>query len=260
MRPARASSGARPASWRRDRIVGRLRPLPPAVEDAQNDRAGAVGHRRKPGSWRGVIYAKQAAPRHIPAVKVTRADHFHRHPAQTDEVRSSIRLALCVGAGPHPLAAWRCKSPSPVATGEGRGGGQHQCHGALFPMIGVAGEDLLGAVKLFEQHPAHQQMRPGHRAQRQHGVGVLGDGAAEPLGAADREGECRDPLVAPRREPLGEVAARPACPPLVERDEPGTRRQCREDQLGLARPQRLGWQLRRSSSSTIAGGGVRRAA
>ena len=33
-----------------------------------------------------------------------------------------------------------------------------------FPVIGVAGEDLLGAVELFQQHAAHHQVRPRHGA------------------------------------------------------------------------------------------------
>jgi hypothetical protein len=103
-------------------------------------------------------------------------------------------------------------------------------------MIRVAGEDLLRAVELFQQHAAHQQMRPSHRAQRQHRVGALDNRAAEPLGAADREGECCGTLVTPRREPFGELAARPARPALIERDKPGARGQCREDEFGLARP------------------------
>jgi hypothetical protein len=93
----------------------------------------------------------------------------------------------------------------------------------------VAGEDLLRAVELFEQHAAHQQMRPGHRTQRQHRVGALDDRTAEPLGAADREGERRGTLVAPRRKPFGEVATRPVRPALVERDEPGAGWQRAED-------------------------------
>src|SRR5262245_43379319 len=35
---------------------------------------------------------------------------------------------------------------------------------ASRPVVGMSGEDLLGAVELFDQHDAHQHMRPGHRA------------------------------------------------------------------------------------------------
>ena len=34
-----------------------------------------------------------------------------------------------------------------------------------LPVIGVAGEDLLGAVELFQQHAANEKMRPSHRPQ-----------------------------------------------------------------------------------------------
>ena len=91
-------------------------------------------------------------------------------------------------------------------------------------MIGVSGEDLLGAVELFQQHPAHQQMRPGHRAERQHPVGARDELSIEPLGPTDRKGERRGALVAPLTEPLGELAARPGGATLVERDKPRTRR------------------------------------
>jgi len=104
-----------------------------------------------------------------------------------------------------------------------------------FPVIRVAGEDLLGAVKLLEQQAAHQQMRPGHRAERQCRLGTVEDFGAETIGTADRKGELRYALVAPRREPVGEAVARPHRAALVERDQPRPRRQCREDQRRLAR-------------------------
>ena len=33
-------------------------------------------------------------------------------------------------------------------------------------VIGEAGEDLLGAVELLQEHAAHEEVRPGQRAQR----------------------------------------------------------------------------------------------
>ena len=47
MRPARHQPMPDRGLGGGDRIVGGLRPLSPTIEDAQNDRAGAVGHRRK---------------------------------------------------------------------------------------------------------------------------------------------------------------------------------------------------------------------
>ena len=44
------------------------------------------------------------------------------------------------------------------------------------PVVGVAGEDLLRPVELFEQHAAHQQVRPSHRPEREHRVGAVDDG------------------------------------------------------------------------------------
>jgi len=80
-------------------------------------------------------------------------------------------------------------------------------------------------------------MRPGHRAQRQHRVGALDDRAAEAFGAADRESQRRGALVTPLPEPFCQLAARPALPALVERDETRALRQRGEDQLGLVRPE-----------------------
>ena len=37
---------------------------------------------------------------------------------------------------------------------------------ASLAMIGMAGENLLGAVELLQEHAAHQEVRPGQRAQR----------------------------------------------------------------------------------------------
>ena len=104
-----------------------------------------------------------------------------------------------------------------------------------FPVVRMSGEDLLGTVELLEQQAAHQQMRPRHRAERHYRLGAVENFGAETIGAADREGELRYPLVAPRREPVGKPPARPHRAVLVERDQPRPRRQRREDQRRLAR-------------------------
>ena len=75
-------------------------------------------------------------------------------------------------------------------------------------MIRVAGEDLLGAVKLLQQHAARQKMRPGHRAKRQCRVGALEDFDAESICTADRKGKFGHTLVAPCREPLDRKSTR----------------------------------------------------
>ena len=102
----------------------------------------------------------------------------------------------------------------------------------------MAGENLLGAVKLLQQQAARQKMRPGHRAKRQCRVGAVEDFATEAIGAADRKGEfCYTPA-APCGEPVGKTAARPHGAALVEGDQPRPGRQCTEDQCRLARLQR----------------------
>jgi len=85
----------------------------------------------------------------------------------------------------------------------------------LIAVIGVAGEDLLGAIELLQQKAAGQEVRPGHRAKRQNGVGALDRCLAEPVGAADREGEYAGAGVPPSRKPVSKLPARPGCAALV---------------------------------------------
>ena len=73
----------------------------------------------------------------------------------------------------------------------------------------MAGENLLGAVKLLQQQAARQKMRPGHRAKRQCRVGAVEDFAAEAISAADRKGEfCYTPAA-----PCGRAAVLPTGSP-----------------------------------------------
>ena len=109
-------------------------------------------------------------------------------------------------------------------------------------MIGMTGVDLLRPVELLQQHAAHEEVRPGHRAQRDDRIGVLDDRRSEPLGAADREGEGRAAAIAPLREPVGEIPAGPGRALPVERDEPGAGGPGGEDQLGFAQLERGGRQ------------------
>jgi hypothetical protein len=51
----------------------------------------------------------------------------------------------------------------------------------------MAGEYLLGAIELFEQHPSNQQMGPGHRSEREDQVGALENQRVEAISTADCE-------------------------------------------------------------------------
>jgi hypothetical protein len=105
----------------------------------------------------------------------------------------------------------------------------------LIPVVGVTGEDLLRAVKLFEQHPANEQVRPCHRPERHDRVGAIEDRRAEPFGATNSEGKLRPAPITPTCDTIGQSAARPSAAALVESDKWNTRRQRAEDQLSLAR-------------------------
>src|SRR5690242_11136426 len=113
-------------------------------------------------------------------------------------------------------------APSSYETGEGAGwfglDGVWAGPGSV-PVIGMAGEDLLRPVQLLEQHAAHQQMRPGHLAERKHRVGTGDDGAAETVGPADRECHGAAAGVAPVSQAVGEFDAAPARTALVDRDQ-----------------------------------------
>ena len=216
------------------------------------DPASRPGRRR---DWCG-------RPRNCPSAR-----RAARHNARW---RRDARAASAASAGARP-ASWparsRCRRPSGRSpqpsrmhstTGRGRGlhgaaslvvdrlrrciretrRGGGSVPDASLPVIGMAGEDLLRAVELFEQHvrapgnAARSSPRATARCRRaRHRV-------AEPVGAADREGE--------RRRCRGRASARAGsansrldhdCAALVERDEPGAGRQRGEDQLGLARLQ-----------------------
>src|SRR5579863_4839386 len=56
-----------------------------------------------------------------------------------------------------------------------------------FAMIGMAGENLLAAIDLLEQHAAHKKMRPCHGPERYCEFGLVEHGIAEPVGAAYHE-------------------------------------------------------------------------
>lgn len=109
-------------------------------------------------------------------------------------------------------------------------------------MIGVAGKDLLGSIKLFRQQPPHQQVRPGNRAQGPHQVGPLPDGIVEPVRTADRERHIRGARIAPISDQSGESVARELFPALIQCDDDPAVRACREQPLALSRLEPAGWQ------------------
>ena len=57
------------------------------------------------------------------------------------------------------------------------------------PVIGVSGEELLGAVDLFGQHRPSEQMGPGHGTEGDHQGGPFQQGFGVALGAPDQEGD-----------------------------------------------------------------------
>ena len=56
-------------------------------------------------------------------------------------------------------------------------------------MVGMTLYDRLGAIQLFRQHGAYEEMRPGHRTERKHVVGPVNDRGVEALSAADLEAD-----------------------------------------------------------------------
>ena len=68
-------------------------------------------------------------------------------------------------------------------------------------MIRVSHQDRGGAVDLFQQHDAHELMRPGERPEGEMQGGVLGERSRKPVGATDHEGG-----VAPAIVPAAQAA------------------------------------------------------
>src|SRR5271169_3108619 len=75
------------------------------------------------------------------------------------------------------------------------------------PMIRMAGEDRRGAVKLFQQHDAHQLVRPGGGAERQPQLGLGAQARRQAIGAADHKDHGRPVVCAPFRQLGGETGA-----------------------------------------------------
>jgi hypothetical protein len=83
----------------------------------------------------------------------------------------------------------------------------------------VAGEDLLSAIELLEQHAADKQMRPSHRAERQDRFGAAQYRCIQTIRSADSESEFGHTPIAPSGNAIGQSAARPRRAALVERYE-----------------------------------------
>src|SRR5918992_1284900 len=86
------------------------------------------------------------------------------------------------------------RSPSAAPLGDGI------AHGRNLIVIGLAGEDLVGAVELLQQHHPRQLVWQRHRAQRQPLVRL----EVEPLGTADHEAQVA-PVPAALLEPVTEL-------------------------------------------------------
>ena len=75
------------------------------------------------------------------------------------------------------------------------------------PVVGVSGQDSAGAIKLFQQHDAHQLVRPGGLAEGKLELGALVQARRQPVGAADQKAHRRTVLGAPFAQLRGERRA-----------------------------------------------------
>jgi len=101
-------------------------------------------------------------------------------------------------------------------------------------MVGMPGENLLGAVELFQKHAAGKEVRPGHRAERNNRVGPFDDHRSKSFRATDRERQRGYTLIAPGTKSLREIAARPPGALFIERDKTSARGHRGKDQFGLS--------------------------
>ena len=86
-------------------------------------------------------------------------------------------------------------------------------------MIGMAGENCAGAVKLLEQHDPHQLMRPGRLAEGEPDLGALDQAWRQAVGAADDEAHRRAVLGTPLAQQAGKRRAVEAFAALIENDD-----------------------------------------
>ena len=71
----------------------------------------------------------------------------------------------------------------------------------------MAGENCAGTVKLFEQHYAHQLMRPGRLSEGEPDFGPLDQARREAVGAADDKAYRRTILRPPLAQQAGKRGA-----------------------------------------------------
>lgn len=98
----------------------------------------------------------------------------------------------------------------------------------------MAGENLLSAIELLEQHAAGEQMRPCHRAERQDRIGAAENGCIQPIRPANGKSEFRCAAIAPAGNAIGQSAARPRRTALVKGDQGNARRQRANQPLALS--------------------------
>ena len=99
----------------------------------------------------------------------------------------------------------------------------------------MAVEDRPGAVELFGEHGAGQQVRPGLRAEREDEIGAVEDRTVEPLRASDGEHDVASGG-GPFPEGNGEAVAREGVAGLIKGDEEAIRRHVGEKRASLASP------------------------
>src|SRR5712692_8005236 len=83
-----------------------------------------------------------------------------------------------------------------------RGTGRSAEGGRSFPVIGVAGEYLLGPIKLLQQEDSSEQMRPSHGTQRECEVSAPHHWLRQAVCAPDHECERLGALGAPALQAL----------------------------------------------------------
>src|ERR1700691_6574265 len=88
-------------------------------------------------------------------------------------------------------------------------------------MIGVAGQDGPGTVKLLQHHEAPERRRPGGRAEGEPQFGALAQALRKPVGAADDEACGRPFFLAPFAQYGREYRAVDVISALVEDRDDG---------------------------------------
>ena len=91
------------------------------------------------------------------------------------------------------------------------------CNHALDPVIGMAGENLLRAVKLLSQHAAHNEMWPGGAPEGEDQIRAPPYIFRQSVGAADHEGYVADPGIPPVANPRRQVFAAKVAASLIQR-------------------------------------------